>query len=121
MKIRIKGNSVRLRLSKPDVEALSVQGNVEEQTQFLNTVFRYRLESREQEKMGADFVDNCITVYIPQDFVKDWSTNNTVGLREAMPLDETGSLVLLVEKDFKCLDDTHEDQADKYDNPKQSC
>jgi len=121
MKIRIKGNSVRLRLSKPDVETLTVQGNVEEQTQFLNGTFRYRLESREQEKMTAGFVNDCITVYIPQDFVKDWANNNTVGLRETMPLNEMTFLVLLVEKDFKCLDDTHEDQADKYDNPKQNC
>jgi len=40
-----------------------------------------------------------------------------VGFNAKMPVAENGSLYLLLEKDFVCLDETTEDQNDNYENP----
>jgi len=38
-----------------------------------------------------------------------------------MRVSETETLYLLLEKDFVCLDETHEDQADNFENPNKTC
>ena len=38
-----------------------------------------------------------------------------------MPVSETVSLYLLIEKDFACLDHSSEDQSDNYENPNKTC
>ena len=41
MKIRIKGNSIRLRLTKTEVDNFAANGFVEEKTEFGNNYFLY--------------------------------------------------------------------------------
>jgi hypothetical protein len=49
---------------------------------------------------------------MPLMMVKEWSLTSIVGFE-----DSSNSLYLLVEKDFKCLDNVAEDQSDNYPNP----
>ncbi len=122
MKIRIKGNSVRYRLAKMDVDILTKEGYHEEQTSFGASRLKYVLQRKEEgDSLTAGYDNNTITVYIPALLLKDWATNEVIGFDAHMPLNEDESLYLLVEKDFKCLDDTTEDQSDNYDNPNQTC
>lgn len=121
MKIRIKGNSLRYRLAKTDVDMLTAAGYHEEHTSFGNAVLTYALQQKADGELSATFTDNKITVFIPAAFLKDWATNSVIGCDARMPLNEIDTLYLLVEKDFKCLDDTNEDQSDNYDNPNQTC
>jgi hypothetical protein len=122
MKIRIKGNSVRYRLSKTDIDILTATGYHEEQTSFGTTVLKYALQRKEgAEELSADYSDNMITTYIPASFLQGWDKNDVIGIDARMPVGEAGTLYLLIEKDFKCLDDTTEDQSDNYDNPNQTC
>lgn len=122
MKIRIKGNSVRYRLSKTDVELLTSKGYHEEQTSFGQTVLKYALQRKEDiTTLSADYTGHMITTYIPASFLDGWDKNAVIGLDAHMPVGAEGSLYLLIEKDFKCLDDTTEDQSDNYDNPNQTC
>ncbi|MBS1494852.1 MAG: hypothetical protein JST55_15165 [Bacteroidetes bacterium] len=58
-----------------------------------------------------------LKVFIPSDFVKDWNTNDTVGYNTEPDV----SLQIIVEKDFKCLDETTEDQSDNFENPHTTC
>ena len=44
MKIRIKGNSLRYRLTKTDVERFSSDGYLQEQTVFGNGMLTYALQ-----------------------------------------------------------------------------
>src|SRR5829696_6309326 len=112
MKLRIKGNSLRLRLSKPEVEKLAVAKYIEERTSFGNNTFSYALQSKDGgEKLSADFDGGKITVFIPEVFIKDWAVNKVTGFNTMEQVNDAGSLYILVEKDFKCLDET-EDQAD---------
>ncbi|MEO6671644.1 MAG: hypothetical protein ABIN36_19325 [Ferruginibacter sp.] len=122
MKIRIKGNAVRLRLSKPDVAKLDETGCVEEQTSFGKNKLFYALQVVEDgNELSATFDAGKITVFIPKQLSKGWRVNDTVGFDSKMNLAETDSLYLLVEKDFICIDESMENQEDNYEHPTKIC
>lgn len=118
MKIRIKGNSVRLRLTKTEVDQFKQTGMVKEETCFAEHTFSYCLKKQGNGKqLSASFENNSITVHMPEELATEWTTTEWVGYDNHMPLPNGQSLFLMVEKDFKCLDGTTEDQSDMYDNP----
>ncbi len=122
MKLRIKGNSLRIRLTKSEVDKFVNAGYLEAQTSFINNKFFYALQSLDDAmEMTAAYSDNKITIFVPAKFLKDWPQNDIVGFNANMPLTGTDSLYLLVEKDFICLDETTEDQSDNYENPNKTC
>lgn len=122
MKLRIKGNSLRIRLTKSEVDKFVNTGYLEEQTSFIGSKFIYALKKMDDAiEMSAAYSDNKITIFVPAKFLKDWPQNDTVGFNANMPLTGTDSLYLLVEKDFICLDETTEDQSDNYENPNKTC
>ncbi|MCB0700475.1 MAG: hypothetical protein KDC11_11525 [Chitinophagaceae bacterium] len=117
MKIRIRGNSVRLRLTKTEVEAFGKDGYIDEKTGFGDAVLTYALQTTEHCDMTADFKDGKITMYLPDTKAKEWVESQKVGFDANMDLGDGNELYLLLEKDYKCLDDTGEDQSDNYENP----
>jgi hypothetical protein len=122
MKIRIKGNSIRFRLSKSEVARLENTGYLEEQTSFGENKFSYALQRMNgANQLSAKFDGGQITVYVPERLVQNWSVNGIVGFDASMPLTATDSLYILIEKDFVCLDETAEDQNDNYENPNKTC
>ena len=122
MKIRIKGNSIRLRLSKSEVACFVSTGYLEEQTFFGDNTFVYALQaSGNGDELTATFEGGKITVLIPGMMIDDWPGNTTVGFSSHQQLTGMNSLHLLVEKDFICLDETTEDQSDHYENPNKTC
>lgn len=119
MKLRIEGNTVRIRLSKAEVEKLTTSKYIEERTSFGNIIFVCALQSKQRGKeLTADFDGNKMTMFVPLALLKDWATNEVTGFEAQMKVSATESLHLLLEKDFKCLDKKPEDQSGKYDNPK---
>ena len=60
-------------------------------------------------------------MFVPESFLKDWADNNVTGTDAHMPIDQQKTLYLLLEKDFKCLDNVAEDQSDNYENPNKTC
>ena len=105
MKLRIKGNSIRLRLTQPEVAALASGAAVQERTEFPGGAeFRYRLLSDDVAKEpAATCADGVLTVRLPTAAVTRWARETIVGLEFAAPLKSGGELRLLVEKDFTCL------------------
>ena len=119
MKIRIKGNSIRFRLTKSEVSLFSEQGEYSEETRFNGKTFRYSLQATDKvEILNATFVDDTICFSVPKDFSASWAGNDEVGIRNLQILDDGTELFLLLEKDFVCLDETFEDQSDNYPNPR---
>ncbi|MDV7137279.1 hypothetical protein R3X28_00245 [Maribacter sp. TH_r10] len=118
MKIRIKENSVRFRLTPTEVKRFCTEGSIEESTRFSSTTFNYGVKQKNIENLQVDFNGNTITLYVPESFAKEWYENDVVGIDHRESLDDGGTFFLLLEKDFACLDNTHEDQTDKYPNPK---
>lgn len=118
MKIRIKSNSIRFRLTKSDVSNLALNGYLQEETHFPQGKFVYALKVLQQAtELAATINTNQITMLVPAAFINNWPQNNVTGTATNVPLPENKSLYLLLEKDFVCLDETAEDQSDNFENP----
>jgi hypothetical protein len=122
MKLRIKGNSIRIRLSKTEVDELASGSSLTETTDFGSKSFGYKVQPvTNGTGLSASYEKEVITLYVPGSLLADWPTNSVVGFESMMPLENSGRLHLLLEKDFKCLDKTIEDQSDFFDNPSKTC
>lgn len=123
MKVRIKGNSIRYRLTKTEIDNFGKLGFLEEKTEFLNgPSFRYRLENKVGiENMEASFSGNMICIFVPENIAAEWTTTDVVGFDNKMNIGDGKELFLLIEKDFVCLDHSFEDQSDNYENPNKAC
>ncbi|MSP58519.1 MAG: hypothetical protein EXR17_06605 [Flavobacteriaceae bacterium] len=122
MKIRIKGNSIRLRITQTEVQNFAKLGVLQESTELPGASLVYRLQqSKSIQQMTADFSANTLTVYIPEPMATQWVNSNEVGCAFNIPLSNGRELALLVEKDFVCLDNTAEDQSDNFPNPNTVC
>ena len=122
MKIRIKGNTVRYRLSKTEVLTLAETGKLEEHTEFLHGTLIYSIRQVENDKLSADFSQNIISLQVPGTALQNWANTDQVGIEGQMSLSNGNVLYLLLEKDFKCIDsEVTEDQSDYFENPLLTC
>jgi hypothetical protein len=122
MKIRIKGNSIRIRLTKTEVENFEKLGVLEDATEFGNTRLVYAIESKSTiDQLQASFENNRITVWIPENIKQEWVSTERIGFENKFDIGNNRQLFLLIEKDFVCLDNTFEDQSDNYPNPNAVC
>ncbi|WP_143099954.1 DUF7009 family protein [Robiginitalea myxolifaciens] len=119
MKLRIEGNSIRLRLRKSEVSKLASTGRVAGETRIPGGNFHYALELHPDiSDLTAKRTAGGITLLLPETQGKSWAENQQVGFEAAMALEDNESLHLLVEKDFVCLDRDPALQEDQYPNPK---
>ncbi|MCM4169757.1 hypothetical protein KCTC52924_03956 [Arenibacter antarcticus] len=118
MKIRIQGNSIRYRLTRSEVSSLQKSGFIEERTAFNGAHFIYAIKALDNiTSLEATFQENTITLLFPMSQNKKWADVERVGYENNMGLEDGQTLRLLLEKDFVCLDERTEDQADNYPNP----
>jgi len=125
MKIRIKGNFVRYRLTQSEVKMLGETGCLSEETRFgpdASQTFVYALEAKEGiDGLRASFDGGKITLYLPAVAAKTWFDEDRVGFQSDVEVAPGVTLGLLLEKDFACLDNADEDQSDNYPNPNAMC
>ena len=102
MKLRIRDNSVRVRLTRGEVDALRDDGVVSARTGFPGSrEFQYRVESSPASVIpGAFFSDNVVTVRLPETTVLAWANSEQVSIAGEQRLDDGENLMILVEKDF---------------------
>jgi len=118
MKIRIKGNSLRYRLTRTEVDRFISTGYVSEKVNFGSSVFCYSLKRTTSSQLSASFKENEITLFFPASFIDKWADPEQTGFEHNMEIEGSETpLYLLIEKDFTCLDKTSEDQSDNYPNP----
>lgn len=122
MKLRIRDNSIRLRLTRTEVESARDDGLVSGTVPFSGGVtFGYVLESSPAcVKPVAQFSNNVLRVRLPEKDVHDWANSEAVSIAAEQLLDEGGQLNILVEKDFACLAPREgEDESDMFPHPAQ--
>jgi hypothetical protein len=121
MKLRIKGNSLRLRVSRSEVARLLEGERVEETIHFAPQAIAKLTYALERDMsavaLTVRYTDDDITVSIPAEQAIRWCLTNQVGIVESISLGTMGSLDLLIEKDFACLDRSDEDNDDTFANP----
>lgn len=124
MKVRLHRDSLRLRLTPGDVEQLVSSGTIRETTRFgpgseLSCVLGL---SNDLDQPTASFDSSGISIALPAQMARDWASSDTVGIRHEQPTDAGRHLVILVEKDFECLDEPADPLGETYfPNPKSAC
>jgi hypothetical protein len=121
MKLRIKGNTMRFRVSRSEVARLLAAEALVETIHFAPEAgarFTYVLQREPSAKTPTvQYRENKVTVLLPADQADVWGRTDQVGIAEDISLGELGALALLIEKDFSCLDRSDEDNQDTFVNP----
>jgi hypothetical protein len=120
MKLRMKGNSLRFRISPSEMDRLLATGRIEETVHFApepNARLTYALEHKaEMKSMSVRYRPQELTVVISSDGMRQWASGPDVGLYGESPT-TNGTLELAIEKDFACLDKSDLENADTFPNP----
>ena len=121
MKLRIRGDSIRLRLKRGEVGQITAGTSIVEETHFPNSVFSYRLDVCDRGDFSVSFDNGSLIVGLPKSQVQNWAGTDAVSLHAELQLSGTSSLTLLIEKDFSCLEPGHhrecEDDQDTFPHP----
>lgn len=121
MKLRIKGNSLRLRLSRSELDRLMAGERIEETIRFApepEAKLTYALESASGASTArAYYSQQRVAVVISQSDLQAWSQTDQVGIYASMSVGSNEQLELSIEKDFACLDGSDEENKDTFANP----
>jgi len=120
LKLRIRDNSIRLRLTQTEVALVRQDGLVKGSVSFGgDDHFDYLLRSAAGTAAPeASICSNVLTVSIPESDLAQWVSSDEVSIAATQPLAGDGQLHILVEKDFACLAPREgEDESDMYPNP----
>ncbi|MGD9561253.1 MAG: hypothetical protein AB7F88_03985 [Pyrinomonadaceae bacterium] len=116
MKLRLKGNSIRLRLTQGELRQFALEGKVEETVEFGpgKRGLVYALEAAENvEALHADYESDRLRVIVPAAIAAAWASSDQVGVES-----ESDGRRISVEKDFACLKPRPgEDESDMFPNP----
>ena len=125
MKLRIRGNSLRVRLTRSEVDDLAQGGRVEDAIAFgpgPSERIVYAIVARPAEHVSAALADGVVTVVLPAGVAKDWAASERVGIEHDQVIGAAGVLRILVEKDFACLTPREgEGDEEAFPNPNASC
>jgi hypothetical protein len=121
MKLRIKGNSLRLRVSRSEFARFQAGGRIEETIHFSaapEATLTYALESSfRPSPVAVRYGAREVTVILSKDRTRIWSDQSEVGVYTTLDIGPAGSLEVAVEKDFACLDRSGQDNSDTFTNP----
>ena len=125
MKLRIRGDSVRLRLTRGEVARLLESGAVEDLTHFPGGgVLCYRLATDAGAiAVAATFEGAALSVSVPSGLAESWGRSDEVGIQAALPVGGS-QLAVLIEKDFPCPPGRPgEDDSDAFgpERPRSEC
>jgi hypothetical protein len=116
MKLRIKGNSLRMRLSQTEIDEFSASSKVNDSICFGEISLFYEL--RKGDVYSAVFCDQKIVVEVPNQVATEWASTDLVGIEKTITVGDDRDLSIIIEKDFKCLTDRpNEDESDLFENP----
>jgi hypothetical protein len=120
MKLRLRADSLRLRLTRPEVQQLAQSGSVEERVHITPPgILVYRLKrTKTAATLGATYENGVVEIQIPEDLARAWCASELVTLAHVQPHGEV-RLRIVVEKDYACLAPREdEDETDNFQHPK---
>lgn len=117
MKIRLRGNSIRYRLDKTDLELLENTGKVESITHIGTGTLHFCIRGKEITDPIVKMEHDGVHLLIPLPRLTAWYAPDQVGFELIIPNADGSELKVLIEKDFKCLAERNEDESQSFDNP----
>lgn len=123
MKLRIRGNTLRLRLTRSEVDEFASTGRFADCIAFgAERALVYAIERTDAEAVSAVFDGAEIKVCVPAELADAWTKTDQVGFDAAYRTGDGDELEILVEKDFACLTPRDDgDTADNFPHPKTAC
>ncbi|RZU39102.1 DUF7009 family protein [Edaphobacter modestus] len=121
MKLRLKGNSLRLRVTRSELTSLQAGKRIQESVLFpadppASLGYVLGIGSHNQP-VHVVLASQQIVVSLSQDQLVSWSGEHQVGIYASLPVAEGTVLEVAIEKDFACLDLSDEDNTDTFANP----
>ncbi|CAN5905175.1 hypothetical protein BH24BAC1_BH24BAC1_31440 [soil metagenome] len=119
MKLRIKGNTLRLRLTQTELDQLGRGETVREEIPFPQATLTYAVRpDATLSSMAVQYQGHEVLVRLPEYQVREWVDTDLVGLEETLEVGNGKTLYLLLEKDFQCLHKRpNEEESDQFANP----
>ncbi len=123
MKLRIRGNSIRLRLLRGEIAEFGEKGLLRETVSFGVSQLTYGLcKNDDVTELSAQFSDGEIVVSVPTATALKWTSTEMISLTGEQLIGDGKWLKILIEKDFVCLDRIDdEDNKDAYPNTSHKC
>ena len=120
MKLRIRGNSVRIRLTKSEVAQLGDGVRVEQRTQFgpSSSLTSSVIPSSAISTPAVEFKDASLSVLLPAVQTRTWAHSGQVAIEATQDVGSGSRLAVLVEKDFECVHSRAEGNEDAFPNPR---
>ena len=121
MKLRMAKDSIRLRILRSELNALASGETLREEVRLApgpEGVLRYSLHVTAQPGPIQVLFHACaIQIQLsPQDF-RVWFREDQVGIYERLDFGVEGTLELVLEKDFACLDRNEAENQDTFEHP----
>ena len=122
MKLRIHGNSIRIRLTQTEVKRLAAGERIEQMTEFsAGSALVSSIEAASNiSSPNASFGDGRITLRVPFERVRKWAQSDEVGIESNQPIGRERDLQLLIEKDYECLHSRAQGELDAFPNPRKN-
>ena len=121
MKLRIKRNSLRLRVSRSEVTKFLMVADLEETVRFgpeASAKLTYALQQEPSaHALSIRYTENKVAILVPLHQAIAWGVTDQVEIARDINLGDAGTLSVLIEKDFACLDGSDEDNRDAFPNP----
>lgn len=121
MKLRIRGNSIRLRLQRAEVAALARDGVLRD-TLVLGPDpgegWHYGITLTDADFVGVRHKAGDLAVLLPRAVALELAGTDRVGVEAEISVAPETTLRVLIEKDYQCLvDRPGEDDRDAFQNP----
>jgi hypothetical protein len=120
MKLRIHDNSIRLRLTRSEIERFVAEGRIEAALKFgpdASQRLTYSLEVIPGiSSMCLHGSAERLMICVPSAIAQDWTGTNRVAIAAKQSVDSQGEIEILVEKEFRQLHGA-KFNPDLYPNP----
>jgi len=100
MKLRIRGNSIRLRVTKTELATIADTGKAGDVVRFSSDQsLRYGIEVRPTGAVTATFAGDALLVTLPKARLDLWLRPNEVSVEGSQPIGAGKVLQIMLEKD----------------------
>ena len=118
MKLRMKSNSIRIRVSQTELKEFRTGRSIEEEILMgPGQSLTYGLVQSETDRVKVNWSNSRLEIMVPEELASMWCDTEIVGFDETVDLESGQELYVLVEKDFQCLKPRAEDESDLFANP----
>jgi len=122
MKLRIKGNSLRIRVGPTELVGFLRTGKLKDTVHFgsapdAKLTYALEISTANTTETHVRFRNQEVTVFLVANQALQWSKDDEIGIYTEVPLGTGAVLDITVEEDFACLDGGDDENEDTFRNP----